>query len=225
MDFSDNLKEWRRRRGLSQEELAERLELTRQSIAKWESAQSVPEVEHLLALSDILDVSVDRLLKKPQTCDGANAPAHVDEQDALVSFLLRASVQTYAAYGAESAPSRPGSHDYHYEEAPYLYIDSYIGGECFGGEEAVFREGKAIWVMNYCGRTLSERFSGDFLKEALRARPREMPFRGPLCYRRGDFTYHNRVTGDLAWFGGEEEIFVEGERVYECRYHGGIVGA
>ena len=50
-----------------------------------------------------------------------------------------------------------------------MYHDTYVGGEEFAGEEAVWRNEVTVWAMNYIGRVLDDRFSGDFLKEALRA--------------------------------------------------------
>ena len=224
MYFAQNVKEWRMRRGLTQEALAEALCVSRQSVAKWEAGQSMPDLERLLTICGTLDVSADRLLKAPVPCEERADVLTGIGRCQLSAFLRRASAATYAGYGAEeSVPTRPGSHDLRYEESPYLYIDTWLGGDRFGGEEAVFADGRAVWLMNYCGHTLSDGFSGDFLKEALRNRPEAYPFRGPLCYRRNEFSYHNRVSGDLEWFCGEEEIFRETERVYECRYHGGLV--
>ncbi len=53
----------RKRNGWSQEELAERLGVSRQSVSKWESAQSTPDLNRVLALSELFDVSTDVLLK------------------------------------------------------------------------------------------------------------------------------------------------------------------
>lgn len=53
----------RKQRGLSQEQLAEKLHVSRQAISKWESGTAVPESEKLLALSAYFGVSVDYLLK------------------------------------------------------------------------------------------------------------------------------------------------------------------
>ena len=63
--FADNLKTLRRARGLSQEELAGRLHVTRQTISKWENALSVPDAELLLRLAEELEVPVSRLLGGP----------------------------------------------------------------------------------------------------------------------------------------------------------------
>ena len=61
--FSEKLLELRRREGLSQEQLADRLGVTRQSVSKWESGAAVPELSKLVALSDLFGVSVDYLVK------------------------------------------------------------------------------------------------------------------------------------------------------------------
>ena len=60
--FSEKLLELRRREGLSQEQLADRLGVTRQSVSKWESGAAVPELSKLVALSDLFSVSVDYLV-------------------------------------------------------------------------------------------------------------------------------------------------------------------
>ena len=61
--FSEKLLELRRREGLSQEQLADRLGVTRQSVSKWESGAAAPELTKLVALSELFSVSVDYLVK------------------------------------------------------------------------------------------------------------------------------------------------------------------
>jgi hypothetical protein len=145
------------------------------------------------------------------------------QTDALASFLCRAKKATYAGHGDEAEPSRPCSHDLQYAEGEYSYIDTYLGGENFSGEEAVWRQGVPVWSMNYCGRVLCEGFSGDFLKAALILVSEDAPFRGPMIYRDEDFSYHCVVNGDIHWFQGYEEIFLREHKVYECYFHGGDV--
>ena len=60
--FSEKLLELRRREGLSQEQLADRLGVTRQSVSKWESGAAAPELSKLVALSELFSVSVDYLV-------------------------------------------------------------------------------------------------------------------------------------------------------------------
>lgn len=63
MKFSEKLYEIRKNSGLSQEELAEKIGVSRQSVSKWETGQAMPEYEKLLALCEYFKVSVDSLLK------------------------------------------------------------------------------------------------------------------------------------------------------------------
>lgn len=63
MEFSEKLTALRKREGLSQEQLAERLGVTRQSVSKWESGTALPELIKLISLSEMFDVSLDYLVK------------------------------------------------------------------------------------------------------------------------------------------------------------------
>ena len=63
MIFADKLILLRKKAGWSQEELADQMNVTRQSVSKWEGAQSVPDLEKMLRLSELFGVSTDYLLK------------------------------------------------------------------------------------------------------------------------------------------------------------------
>lgn len=63
MIFADKLIELRKKNSMSQEQLAEKMNVSRQSVSKWESASSVPDLNKIIMLSDIFDVSTDYLLK------------------------------------------------------------------------------------------------------------------------------------------------------------------
>lgn len=63
MSFSENLQFYRQQGGLTQEQLAETLGVSRQSVSKWESGQSYPEMEKLLALCELFRCDLDTLLK------------------------------------------------------------------------------------------------------------------------------------------------------------------
>lgn len=69
MDFSEKLLTLRKARDLTQEELAEKLNVSRQSVSKWESSQAVPELDKIVALSAVFDVSTDYLLKSSEIDD------------------------------------------------------------------------------------------------------------------------------------------------------------
>ena len=62
MSFSENLKQIRKEKQLSQEELAEILDVSRQAVSKWEQGIGYPEVEKLLLLSSKLNISLDSLM-------------------------------------------------------------------------------------------------------------------------------------------------------------------
>ena len=63
MEFSERLMILRKQAGLSQEQLADRLGVTRQSVSKWESGTALPELVKLISLSEIFGVSLDYLVK------------------------------------------------------------------------------------------------------------------------------------------------------------------
>lgn len=63
MIFADKLILLRKKAGWSQEELAEQMDIARQSVSKWEGAQSVPDLEKMIRLSELFGVSTDYLLK------------------------------------------------------------------------------------------------------------------------------------------------------------------
>lgn len=62
MEFNNRLYELRKRKGLSQEELASRLNVTRQTVSKWEVGDSTPDMEKLTLISDLFEISLDELV-------------------------------------------------------------------------------------------------------------------------------------------------------------------
>lgn len=224
MEFKDKLPIIRKRKGMSQEKLAEMVGISRQAVAKWELGQGYPDIENLILLSDIFKMSVDRLIK-PEDDHYFLSYCKKEEtsEEGLINFLLKAKRSTYAANATQVEASRPNSHDLMFQEGEFLYIDTYLGGEEFGGEEAVWQQGIPVWTMNYHGHVIGSNFSGDFLKEALLLVPTQMPFRGPELYQNGDYIYHCNITGDLSWFQGLEEIYCKTDKIYECHIHGGKI--
>lgn len=63
MILADKIIDLRKKNGWSQEELAEKLDVSRQAVSKWEGAQSIPDLERIIAMSRLFDVSTDYLLK------------------------------------------------------------------------------------------------------------------------------------------------------------------
>ena len=78
MTFSEKLTGLRRKSGMSQEQLADRLGVTRQSVSKWEGGTAMPELVKLISLSELFGVSVDYLVKDwmeepDKPCGGSGA--------------------------------------------------------------------------------------------------------------------------------------------------------
>ena len=74
MEFHNKLYNLRKQKGLSQEELANRLNVSRQTISKWEVGDSTPDMEKLIAISDMFEISLDELvMDKVPTQIGENS--------------------------------------------------------------------------------------------------------------------------------------------------------
>ncbi len=63
MKFNEKLLEMRKKQGLSQEELGMELQVSRQTISKWEAGQSYPDFQRLVMLSDYFNITLDELVK------------------------------------------------------------------------------------------------------------------------------------------------------------------
>ena len=69
MTFGEKLKEARKKAGMTQEQLANLLSVSRQAITKWESDKGMPDIENLKVLSKALEVSIDSLLDDGSVLD------------------------------------------------------------------------------------------------------------------------------------------------------------
>lgn len=71
MTFAEKLKSIRKQAGMSQEQLAEKLSVSRQSVTKWETDAGIPDIENIMAISALFDISIDELLSNER---GAKKP-------------------------------------------------------------------------------------------------------------------------------------------------------
>lgn len=224
MNFKEKLQILRTEHKLSQEDLANKLNISRQSVTKWENGQSFPDIHNLILLSEIFNVSIDRFVKERDGCmvNLIDSPPH--SKDSIPLFLVRAKNNCYIN-GENMVPStRFHSHDYQYKENDFLYTDSYFGTEKFGGQEIVFINEKPVYLMNYYGNVLDENFSTKFLKEALSLVTIREPYRGPEFYQKDNYSYHCKINGSFSQYHGEEQIFFYEKKVYCCHFHGGGLG-
>ena len=63
MIIADKIIDERKRNGWSQEELADKLQVSRQFVSKWEGAQSIPDINRIIQMAELFGVSTDYLLK------------------------------------------------------------------------------------------------------------------------------------------------------------------
>lgn len=85
--LQENIKAFRQKKGMTQEELASRLHVVRQTVSKWEKGLSVPDAELLIRLAEVLEVSVAQLL------GGEAETATEDKPDAMIEQLSRINEQ------------------------------------------------------------------------------------------------------------------------------------
>ena len=104
MIFADKLIALRKQHGLSQEQLAEKLNVSRQSVSKWEGAQSIPDINKIIQLSQIFGVSTDYLLKDElenekdeyiETGEKSEELKYVSMEDANEFLNITQSIATY----------------------------------------------------------------------------------------------------------------------------------
>ena len=108
MIFADKLIALRKQHGLSQEQLAEKLNVSRQSVSKWEGAQSIPDINKIIQLSQIFGVSTDYLLKDElenekdeyiETGEKSEELKYVSMEDANEFLNITQSIATYISIG------------------------------------------------------------------------------------------------------------------------------
>lgn len=98
MDIAQRIQDLRKEKGLTQEELADQIGVSRQAVSKWESAQSLPEYDKLILLSDFFEVSTDYLMK------GTKFQRPAEQQDqhdfSVKSNPNNTAAKTYAISGS-----------------------------------------------------------------------------------------------------------------------------
>ena len=94
MAFSDNLQFIRAQAGVTQEQLAEQLDVSRQSVSKWESGASFPEMDTLLRICDLYDVNMDTLLRG--SVEESRVSDTVRYDDHMNHFSLQIALSVFA---------------------------------------------------------------------------------------------------------------------------------
>ena len=139
MGFPENLTRFREERRLSQEELAELLEVSRQAVSKWEQGMGYPEVEKLLLISEKLNVSLDSLMRDDLDSD-PNEPLNKRKSGEI---LIRSPYENVIASCNKVKASermKGGKHS-----PQYALGGSGSNGSSFWGEATIF----LAWYATY----------------------------------------------------------------------------
>ncbi|WP_191987305.1 helix-turn-helix domain-containing protein [Lapidilactobacillus bayanensis] len=80
MEFATQVKKYREQQHWSQEELADKLFISRQAVSKWENGDGTPDLDKLVALATVLNVSLDTLVLGKETAS-STTPHNVDQHD------------------------------------------------------------------------------------------------------------------------------------------------
>ena len=131
MSFAENLKQVRKEHHLSQEELAELLDVSRQAVSKWEQGQGYPEVEKLLLLSSKLNISLDALMVNEIGCDRGSKGTNVTGSIVITSPHENVIANCYKVAASSKMRGGKGS-------PQYMLFGMDRGGSSFWGEPTAF---------------------------------------------------------------------------------------
>ena len=95
MDFAEKLLSLRKANNLTQEQLAEKLDVSRQSISKWECGQAVPELDKIVALSAIFNVTTDYMLKSSEIDDLSVKTGILEKQQHMIMAQEQRNQQVF----------------------------------------------------------------------------------------------------------------------------------
>ena len=90
--FGDNLIQLRKLHHMSQEELAERVEVSRQTLSKWETGDSLPDIEKCMRLADIFGVTLDDLVNYEAMIPGLGVPPRGKHVFGIVSISEKGQI-------------------------------------------------------------------------------------------------------------------------------------
>lgn len=92
LNFSEKLIKLRKEKGFSQEELGNKLNVARQTVSKWELGETTPEMDKLIKMSEIFDITLDELIKGEKeegTISGDNSNTNTQKLAGLVIKILK----------------------------------------------------------------------------------------------------------------------------------------
>jgi len=167
MSFADNLRQLRKEKQLSQEELAEILDVSRQAVSKWEQGIGYPEVEKLLLLSSELSVSLDSLMETKSAQKDNSQNQNVTGTITITSPIERVIATCHKVVSSQKMSNGKSSPQYalfgkskckgFFGEEPTTFLGWYanekdISKEIMEIHEAIVN-GSATYTLKYSVRT------------------------------------------------------------------------
>ena len=131
MSFAENLKQLRKEKQLSQEELAQMLDVSRQAVSKWEQGIGYPEVEKLLLISSKLNISLNSLMATEVTQESNAQKQNVKGTITITSPFEHVIATCHKVVASEKMSGGKSS-------PQYALFGTSEGKEFFGGEPTTF---------------------------------------------------------------------------------------
>ena len=145
MNIADRIQYLRKSKGISQEELADKIGVSRQSVSKWESEQSSPDIDKIIIMSDFFDVTTDYILK------GIETKKQIDEEGTNANiFVMVASALSFMGLIIASAL-------WYEEQVPMAIVGGLImmivGSMVFciglvSGSKNIVEAKRRFWIIN-----------------------------------------------------------------------------
>ena len=142
-DFSTNLRNVRKKRAFSQDSLAEKLGVSRQTVSSWERGNSYPDLEMLVRISEVLHTDPNELLYPPVKGEGSDAgkmaPASCFGKIATVIFII--GLLWGLSAGSQGYSPSPGVAGWHFvlSDACGYWIAAFLIGMIFAGIDKTSR--------------------------------------------------------------------------------------
>lgn len=155
MSFSANLQFLRKRSNITQEELADRLQVSRQSVSKWETGEAYPETEKIIALCDIFGVTMDDLMRgdvaaspAPPQGEQSGAPAAEEEDSGDFSCTREEAERVKGIEDLpERAKKRAGLHVIGNAINGVILAGSVVTFFCLGGLRGLWHPGWLVFLL------------------------------------------------------------------------------
>lgn len=162
MTFGKKLKEARKNAGLSQEQFAEKMSVSRSAVAKWESDRGMPDVNNLKAMAQLLGVSVDHLLDEDEKLSFNETKEAIDLDSFAITGKCRdkRDAACYARYGNADA-IYPLIRSKKMSKAEWL-ADLFAGPGIIQGADYL-NEFSAYYLVEIGGKQLLVKVTSDFI--------------------------------------------------------------